>query len=229
MEWLACVAAAVPLSPQKLLPACIAKLKCLCSICAALLNSLHPALPHTNCTNNNNNLTKPNPTQHFLKHEAGTAADAASRAPEATASALGTAGEIVAGVAGHVVDKVKRGGGCGGIQEGHMHMSCRPLNLHNHSLCRPSRALQAFYIPNLHLCACLPPHNTPTHPNTPQHTPTPPQAKELGHNITQHGDFMSAEDRVAKSQVGVNERSGIRQRWAHWQRSTHVCICRGLK
>jgi len=29
-----------------------------------------------------------------------------------------------------------------------------------------------------------------------------PQAKELGHNITTHGDFMSAEERTAKSQVG---------------------------
>ena len=31
----------------------------------------------------------------------------------------------------------------------------------------------------------------------------PCQAKELGHNITTHGDIMSAEERTAKSQVRI--------------------------
>lgn len=44
--------------------------------------------------------------QYYAKLEARDAAAAVSRAPEAAASALGTAGEILAGAAGHVVDKV---------------------------------------------------------------------------------------------------------------------------
>jgi len=44
--------------------------------------------------------------QYYTKLEARDAADAVSRAPEAAVSALGTAGEILAGAAGHVVDKV---------------------------------------------------------------------------------------------------------------------------
>lgn len=46
------------------------------------------------------------PQQYYAKHEVHEAAQAVGRAPEAAVSALGTAGEIVAGVAGHVVDKV---------------------------------------------------------------------------------------------------------------------------
>lgn len=44
--------------------------------------------------------------QHYTKHEIGAAGDAISRAPEAAVSAVGTAGEIISGVAGHMVDKV---------------------------------------------------------------------------------------------------------------------------
>lgn len=53
--------------------------------------------------------------QYYTKLEAQNAADAVSRTPEAAASALGTAGEIVAGVAGHIVDKV--GGTAAAVQQ----------------------------------------------------------------------------------------------------------------
>lgn len=50
--------------------------------------------------------------QHYTKHELGVAGDAISRAPEAAVSAVGTAGEIISGVAGHMVDKVRGEAAC---------------------------------------------------------------------------------------------------------------------
>jgi hypothetical protein len=44
--------------------------------------------------------------QHYTKHEAGVAADTLSHTPEAAVSAVGTAAEVVSGVAGHMLDKV---------------------------------------------------------------------------------------------------------------------------
>lgn len=63
-----------------------------------------PFLHHDSCV-----------VQYYTKLEAQNAADAVSRTPEAAASALGTAGEIVAGVAGHIVDKV--GGTAAAVQQ----------------------------------------------------------------------------------------------------------------
>jgi hypothetical protein len=47
------------------------------------------------------------PMQEFTKHEAEVAANKLGHAPQAAVSALGTAGEVISGVAGHVVDKVR--------------------------------------------------------------------------------------------------------------------------
>jgi hypothetical protein len=47
--------------------------------------------------------------QHYTKHEAGVAAETLRRTPEAAVSAVGTAGEVVSGVAGHIIDKVGLG------------------------------------------------------------------------------------------------------------------------
>lgn len=62
--------------------------------------------------------------QHYTKHEAGVAAEKLSHTPEAAASAVGTAGEIVSGMAGHVVDKV----GNAGISD-HMRTMCATVGM----------------------------------------------------------------------------------------------------
>ncbi len=44
--------------------------------------------------------------QYYTQEEAKRAGDALKHTPEAATSAVGTAGEIVGGVTGHIVDKV---------------------------------------------------------------------------------------------------------------------------
>lgn len=151
--------------------------------------------------------------QHFTKHEAQEAAAAVGRAPGAAASALGTAGAIVSGVAGHFVDKVGTAllwsswlGACRRAFTKLQHVpsqACRAMCHAVGSKQMHKRAQWLHHVLSGPRLQDFNPRFLPSPIPSPLRLVCPSlQAKELGHNITQHGDFLSAEERTAKSKVG---------------------------